>query len=277
MALWLRLVTVLLGLGGCTAIEKAYLPSAEVDDDRWTRSGEGGPVDHRAWAGFLDRYVAADAQGVHLVDYGAVTASDRQALQAYIADLERVPVTTLKPQVQLAYWINLYNAVTVRTVLEAYPVKSIRSIGLAGPWGRDLVMVEGQSLSLNEIEHKIVRPVFQDPRVHYALNCAAYQCPNLARQPYRGADLDEQLEAAAEAYVNDPRGLTVKPDGDLVLSKIYTWFQRDFGGSEAAVLEHLSQYAEGALFERIDAEPKIDGYVYDWSLNDQARAESGRS
>ncbi|MGF1607332.1 MAG: DUF547 domain-containing protein [Rhodothalassiaceae bacterium] len=275
MRIWL--VPLVLLLGACTTVERLYLPSAKVQDTHWQQATAGtGAVDHGAWAVFLDRYVRQSPDGVHLVDYGAVTPADETALLGYLERLQAVKVTDLPRMEQLAFWINLYNAVTVRTVLEAYPVDSIRDISLGGvlsvgPWGEDLVTVEDRALSLNDIEHKIVRPVFQDPRIHYALNCAAYQCPNLRAEPYRGAVLDAQLNAQARAYVNDPRGVTVKPDGDLVLSKIYVWFKEDFGGSEAVVLEHLSQYAEGPLFDTLTADPDIDDYVYDWSLNDAAR------
>ena len=177
---------------------------------------------------------------------------------------------------QLAFWINLYNARTVALVLDHYPVESIRDIKSRlfsfGPWGEPLLEVEGRKLSLNDIEHGILRPLWRDPRIHYVLSCAAVGCPNLRRAAFTGADREAAMEEAARDYVNDPRGVHFDDRGQLTVSKIYLWYEEDFGGSIEGVLAHLQRYAGPALAARLHGRERIDDYAYDWSLNDAAGA-----
>jgi hypothetical protein len=159
-------------------------------------------------------------------------------------------------------------------VLDHYPVDSIKDIDISpgffssGPWDKKLVTIEGQGLSLNDIEHRILRPVWQDPRIHYGVNCASMGCPNLQRKAFTAQNTDGLLDKAAREYVNHPRGVSME-DGDLVVSSIYDWFQEDFGGSEAGVIEHLMQYAEPGLKQKLQGFDDIDDDRYDWSLNDR--------
>ena len=173
-----------------------------------------------------------------------------------------------------AAWANLYNAVTVRYILERYPTGSIRDGYLfSGPWKKIKVMADGETVSLDQIEHEILRPRFGNPLVHYAINCAAFSCPNLQPKAWQGDTLDADLAAAARAYVNDPRGVTVTKRG-LTVSSIYDWFEADFGGSKQAVIDHLLIYADSNLAEKIRSNPRIRAYEYDWSLNDTKKAET---
>jgi len=129
--------------------------------------------------------------------------------------------------------VNLYNAGTLRVVLAAYPVKSILlvrpSLFTIGPWRAKTIHVAGSALSLDDVENAILRPLFGETRVHYALNCGSVGCPNLRHEPWRGATLDADLDAAALAFVNSPRGVRVDRRG-LTLSSIYSWYRQDFGG-----------------------------------------------
>ncbi|MDT8443544.1 MAG: DUF547 domain-containing protein [Desulfuromonadales bacterium] len=231
-------------------------------------------IDHSAWADFLGRYlITKHPSGINRVRYAAVTPEDKKALQNYLDRMQATPVSTLNRQEQKAYWINLYNALTVKIILDHYPVKSIRDIDISpgwfsdGPWDAKLLTIEGENLSLNDIEHRILRPIWQDNRIHYAVNCASLGCPNLQPQPFTAKNLEELLEQAARGYINHPRGVRV--DGEkIVVSSIFDWFQVDFGGSQAGVLEHLRQYADPALSERLKGRSAIDDYDYDWQLND---------
>ena len=259
---------VLVLTGGFTWFERWAAPDARLLDEHWQKRGADASVtvDHAPWADFLERYLVVDDAGVNRLRYGAVSEADRAALADYLDRLAATTVTELGADAQLAFWLNLYNALTVAAVLEAYPVDSIRAID--GVWRTDRVTVEGRQLSLDDIEHGIVRPVFGDARIHYAVNCAAVGCPDLAAEPYTASGLDARLDAAARAYVNDPRGVRVGVGGDLTVSSIYNWFQEDFGGDEAAVLDHLRRYAEPDLRTRLDAADGIADYAYDWALND---------
>jgi hypothetical protein len=129
------------------------------------------------------------------------------------------------------------------------------------------VTVEGKRMSLDDIEHGTMRPFFRDPRVHYAVNCASIGCPNLWPRVWRAATLEAELDAAAAAYVNHPRGVTVLPDGRLRISSIYTWFREDFGGNEAGVIAHLRQFAAPPLSQRLSGRTSIAEDAYDWALN----------
>ena len=234
------------------------------------RAGSG-TASHSAFDTLLARRARASRDGVVRVDYAGwkASAADRAALKAYIASLSRLSPLTLTRAEQFAFWANLYNAVTIDVVLEAWPVRSIRDIrsGLvAGPWRRKVATVGGVELSLDDMEHNILRKGWSDPRVHYAVNCASYSCPNLPLRAFRGASLGPALDAAARAYVNSPRGVTF--DGDvLVVSSIYKWYAADFGGSDARIIAHLARYAEAPLKARLQAATRIGRDAYDWSLN----------
>ena len=227
----------------------------------------------------LARYVIEPPDGVTRVRYAALKASaeDMRALDAWITEAAtRSPSSMARPEA-FAYWANLYNALTLKVVLERYPVRSIRDIrssgvpfdpkGYIGPWRTRLVTVEGKRMSLDDIEHGTMRPFFRDPRVHYAVNCASIGCPNLWPQVWRAATLEAELDAAAAAYVNHPRGVTVLPDGRLRISSIYTWFREDFGGNEAGVIAHLRQFAAPSLSQRLAGRTSIAEDAYDWALN----------
>ncbi len=237
---------------------------------RWERHDPASTltVDHSTWDRFLTAHMSASPDGIHRLAYGRVSAETRIRLASYIERLSASPVDRLARDEQRAFWINLYNALTVKTVLDAYPVKSIRDIRISpglfssGPWGKKLVKVAGEEISLDDIEHRILRPLWRDPRLHYALNCAALGCPNLMRAAFTASNTETLLEEGARTFVSHPRGARLE-NGRLIVSSIYTWFREDFGGSDAAVIEHLKRY--GAA---IGGHVRIDSDGYDWSLND---------
>ena len=123
-------------------------------------------------------------------------------------------------------------------------------------------------MSLDDIEHETMRPTFRDPRVHYAVNCASIGCPNLRPRAWRAETLERDLDDAASAYINHPRGVTVLPDGRLRVSSIYSWFSEDFGSTEAAIIAHLRSHAAAPLAARLTERTAIAGDAYDWALND---------
>ena len=232
----------------------------------------------------LARYVVAHPDGITRVRYGAwkASAADMAALAAWIAAAAVLRPSGMAREAAFAFWGNLYNALTLQVILERYPVRSIKDIrstgvpldpkGYFGPWRTRLVTVEGRRMSLDDIEHETMRPTFRDPRVHYAVNCASLGCPNLRPRAWRSATLEADLDAAAAAFVNHPRGVAVLPDGRLRLSSIYTWFREDFGGNEAGVVAHLRRHAAPELAARLGAEVRIAEDVYDWALNDAPAA-----
>lgn len=251
----------------------AAAPSAEL----WPRWQAHDPssaarIDHAAWNRLLAAYARPQAGSVTRFDYRTVSSDDRAALEAYIADLAKTPISRYSRAEQFAYWVNLYNAVTVDVVLDHYPVRSIRDIDISpglfanGPWGAKLVTVEGEALSLDDIEHRILRPIWRDPRIHYVVNCAAIGCPNLQTVALTADNAERLMEEAAAAYVNHPRGARIGSRG-LVVSSIYAWFEEDFGGSEAGVLNHLRRYAKPELAAKLRGRTGYAQHRYDWSLN----------
>lgn len=239
----------------------------------WNVSGRATALpDASAWDGFLQRDVVAGSDGINRIAYSRVSAADRTALREFLARMQAVKVRELPKPAQRAYWINVYNAATVQVVLDHYPVASIMKINISpglfarGPWKKPLLAIEGQAVSLDDIEHRILRPIWKDPRTHYSVNCASLGCPNLARHAWAPETMDAMLDEAARAYVNHPRGAHVT-DGRLVVSSIYHWFEPDFGG-EAGVLAHLRRYAAPALARQLATVDGIADDAYDWSLND---------
>lgn len=242
--------------------------------DRWLAHDplSRAVIDHGAWDRFLQRHVQPGPDGINRISYSAVSAADRDGLKDYIGRLSDERISRYGRGEQFAYWVNLYNAVTVELVLDRYPVASIRRIDLSpgpfsdGPWGRKLVSVEGIELSLNDIEHRILRPIWRDPRIHYAVNCASIGCPDLISAAFTGTNGEALLEAAARAYINHPRGARMA-GGKLVLSSLYRWYVADFG-DDAGVVAHVKRYADPDLANAIGSLQRFSEGGYDWSLND---------
>lgn len=243
--------------------------------ERWTAHDNNAAViiDHSAWGDFLARYLETGSDGVNRVAYGKVTPEDAQSLLAYIEQLTTTAISGYARPEQMAYWINLYNALTVQVIIDNYPVTSIRDIDISpgffssGPWGKKLVTIEGEQVSLDDIEHQILRPIWQDPRIHYAVNCASIGCPNLQPAPFEAGMLDRQLDDAAIDFVNHRRGVDVL-NGRAKASSIYDWFVEDFGGNDQGVIAHLKAYAEPDLAMKLEELNGIADHDYDWRLND---------
>lgn len=256
---------LMVGLGASPALAQSTA--------RFTgRQAGSAVVDNTAFNALLGRRSRNSRDGVVRVDYAGWrgSAADRAALTRYIDTLSALdPLTLTRPE-QFAYWANLYNAATVRVVLDAWPVRSIRDIRssllVAGPWKKAVVRVGGVDLSLDDIEHEILRKGWSDPRVHYAVNCASFSCPNLPLRAWRGAGLGPALDTAARAYVNHARGVSF--DGSsLTVSSIYKWYAADFGGTDARVIAHLSQYAAAPLAARLGQTSRIADHDYNWAIN----------
>lgn len=229
-------------------------------------------IDHAEFSQFLQKYVVEDKTlKLNRVRYSAVSDADKKKLKSYIKSLEEVKISEYDRDQQRPFWLNLYNAVTLDVVLDHYPVKSIRKIGGglfgSGPWDEKLIQVEGKELSLNDVEHRILRPIWPDPLNHYGVNCASVGCPNLRKQAYTAGNFIQALRANAKDYINSPRGANFEGQS-LALSNIYQWYAVDFGKSEQAIISHLRQYAAPELSAKLDAAQGVEDYYYDWSLNE---------
>lgn len=229
-------------------------------------------ISHNEWQEFLDKHVITDEENINLVDYVNLTEADHELLKQYIARLSHIDIDAYNRDEQLAFWLNLYNALTVQIVAEYYPVSSIEEINISpglfsiGPWGAKLVTINGTPLSLDDINNRIIRPVWNDPRTHYALNNGSIGAANLSKKAYHGNTLEENLNEAASVYINSLRGAQVI-EGKLIVSKIYEWYKDDFGGSNMDIITHIQQFAKEPLFSQLNHINTIDGYIYNWHLN----------
>lgn len=227
-------------------------------------------VDHAAWDDFLGQYIVETDDNRTLVNYGAVSDTDHSSLKSYLSTLQAVDTTTLNKDEAFVYWVNIYNALTVDIILDNYPLRSIRNIfsGLRpGPWQRNIATINGVTITLDNIEHGILRAFWSDNRVHYAVNCASIGCPNLMGRAFSVDGLDETLDQLARDYVNHPRGFKVE-NGRVTASSIYNWFKDDFGGGSDGVIAHMKKYANPETAAKLETVIKIGKYDYDWGLND---------
>jgi len=207
------------------------------------------------------------------LDYAGWVANDKDAgaLEQYVLALTELDPASWSPDEQLSYWLNLYNAATLRLVLDNYPMDSIKDLGgfmKKSPWNRKLVTVAGRDLTLNEIENDIIRPEFQDPRIHFALNCAAIGCPPLNAGAFFAGTLSEQLDTACRRALNLDPWVRVE-ESRVYVTKIFKWYGDDFTQDGGSILEFISRYRDTP----IAGHPDIKILDYDWSLNDAPRAE----
>ncbi len=212
-------------------------------------------VEHSAWTMLLQKHV--DDTGN--VDYQGF-AMDQELLAAYLNKLAKNPITEDASQNErLAYYINLYNAGTVQLILNNYPLKSIKDI--SRPWGKELIKIGDKTYSLGAIEHKILRKM-NEPRIHFAINCASYSCPQLFNKAFTAATMEEQLTHAAKIFINDPKRNTLGAKV-VELSEIFSWFKKDFT-QNGSLQSYINTYANTP----IGAQTKIKYRNYDWSLNE---------
>ncbi len=240
----------------------------DVHDDTNTAT-----MDHSVWQSVLSEYVNTHEDQVNRINYsGLIEGQGRVSLQRYIEQQTSLDPRRYNRQEQMAYWINLYNALTVEVVL-GYPHKaSILRMGKKffsiGPWNDKIANVAGQKVSLNDIEHRILRPIWQDHRIHFAVNCASIGCPNLTQEVYLAENIDAALSAAEQQYINHSRGVSFNQRGQLHISSIFDWYQSDFADSDKALLTYLSKHHDTLSNRLRDYDKSID-YDYNWDLNSQ--------
>lgn len=209
---------------------------------------------------------------LNVVDYAAV-ARDPDYAEALRALAAADPEALAGQADRFAFWINAYNLLAIRTVVDHYPVAGIRDVGsfLFPVWKREAGIVAGRPVSLDHVEHAVLRPRFRDPRVHFAIVCASVSCPDLRAEPYDGLRLDEQLDDAARRFVaNRAKGLAIGPT--VRVSSIFRWFADDFApaGVVAFLKPRVAPAVASALESRRDGD--LEWIDYDWSLNDAARS-----
>lgn len=229
-------------------------------------------ISHQEWQDFLNKHVVTNEEGINLIDYGHFNDEDRMLVRRYINRLALIDISNYNRDEQLAFWINLYNALIVRTVSDYSPVTSIQEINISpglfsiGPWGAHIIAIGKTTLSLEDIMHRILRPIWNDPRVLYALSNGAIGSANLSKTVFEGSQIKSQLNDAASIYINSLRGVQVI-EGKLVVSKIYEWYKEDFGRNEEDLIRHFLLFAKEPLRSQLQHINSIDNYSYNWHLN----------
>ncbi|ADV48265.1 protein of unknown function DUF547 [Cellulophaga algicola DSM 14237] len=210
---------------------------------------------HTEWNTLLAKYV--DKKGN--VNYAAFK-KDSLALSSYLELLAKnEPTDQWSKSEKLAYYINLYNAATVKLILDNFPVKSIKDI--KGPWDKEWVKIGAKVYSLGYIEHKILRKM-EEPRIHFAINCASYSCPKLVNKAYLAATIEKQLQEATFDFINDTTRNKIA-ENELQLSNIFKWYKSDFT-TKVSLQEYIKPYSK----ININTDAKVKYLDYNWSLNE---------
>jgi hypothetical protein len=222
------------------------------------------PVQHGEWDVLVKKHVSKNG----MVDYQGFL-KDKKQLQVYLDKLSaNKPTSKWSKNEKMAFWINAYNAFTVKLILDHYPIKSIKDIKRGIPfvnsvWDIAFIPMGKEKIDLNYIEHTILRKEFNDPRIHAAINCASFSCPLLRNEAYYASRLDEQLNDAMRRFVNDPQRNQLDKS-NIKISKIFSWFAGDFKLNGSSIVNYLNKYAK----KRVQPNAKIDFLEYQWELND---------
>lgn len=220
-------------------------------------SQSSGSVSHDKWAKMLNQYVTENGN----VNYDGFKESESQ-LDQYLNHLKsNAPKDNWSKEHSMAYWINAYNAFTIKLILKNYPLKSIMEVNSGKAWDLQFIEIGGKKLSLNDIEHNILRKRYKDPRIHFAVNCASVSCPKLVNRPFLATTLQVQLENAAKQFVNNAKKNSISAD-KIQISKLFEWYSGDFTDGQS-LIAYLNKYSK----IKINPKAKISYMAYDWNLN----------
>jgi len=210
--------------------------------------------DHSTWDAVLNKYVSTKGE----VNYKAIK-NDPTKLNSYLDQLSSAkPNKTWTKEETLAFYINAYNAFTVKLIIDNYPTKSIKDI--KQPWDKKFISIDGKTLSLNNIEHDILRKL-DEPRIHFAINCASISCPKLLNKAFTSSDLDQQLEMVTKAFINSSENTIT--ENKIEISKLFTWFKGDFT-TNGTVVDYFNKYSDITIHKKA----KIKFKDYNWNLNE---------
>ena len=273
------LFSLVLLLTGCGIFPGSQTKTTQSAASQTATNNQAQPYSDEDYAAVLNTYVNEQGQ----VNY-AKLKENRAGLDRYNQSLGNVAPETFQSWSEaekIAFLVNAYNSLTLQAILDHYPVDSIRKI--PGVWKSLKFQVLGQPTTLDEIEHQILRKEFNEPRIHMALVCASVGCPNLLREPYRGATLDQQLDANTQQFFSLDRNFKLDAKAQKVyLSSIFDWFGQDFektygtedkfktfSAKERSILNFASQYVNAEQLTQLQQVKKLSYLDYDWSLNRQ--------
>ena len=231
--------------------------TSEINEEK-PRAGKPAPVgvNHEAFDQLLRKHVSSKGA----VDYAGLK-SDLDKFDAYLEELRLNPVKSNWPrEKQLAYWINAYNAFTIKMILNNYPLAKITDLENGKPWDKTWIKLGDKTYSLNNIENDIIRPQFKEPRIHFAVNCAAKSCPPLLNRAWTGVNLEKYFSTQTKDFINNEQYNNIS-SSEARVSKIFDWYGEDFGDLKA----FLNKYSDTMIKNKTE----IDFKEYDWSLNDK--------
>jgi uncharacterized protein DUF547 len=239
----------------------------------WDKSNDTNysQIDHSDLSFILGTYVVTDhPSGINRFRYGMVSKGHKKRLKQYIASQQKIDPRDYSRAEQKIYWLNLYNALTINLVLENYPIDSIRDISVKsrskGPWDAPLVKVARKKLSLNDIEHRILRPIWNDFKIHFGLVCASLGCPNIQATAFTVANSKKLLKQSGREFVNHRRGLQLEK-GKLQVSSLFDWYKSDFAPDQKTLLKIFAHYADDRKALYLLGFNGDISYNYDWRLN----------
>lgn len=252
---------MLVAVFGLTAVLLAFFASPQTTLAQSSDKNESPAFDHSVFQKILEANVDADGW----VDYTAIKA-DVASLDTYLDGIKKADISALDSNEQLAFLINSYNAFTLKLIVENYPLNSINDIAANDRWDAVRWNLGGRIVSLNQLEHELIRPNFAEPRIHFALVCAAIGCPPLRQEVFTGKDLESQL-ADQTTYVHNHGTWFAhnKSANSVQLTKLYSWYGDDFVKSSGSVLKFISE--NSTQLEGV-TNPSVSWLEYDWTLND---------
>ncbi|MEN8927666.1 MAG: DUF547 domain-containing protein [Flavobacteriales bacterium] len=214
---------------------------------------------HKTWDDLLRKHVSSSGK----VNYSGFV-NEKAELTKYIKELQSLykDVDSWGKNKRLAYWINVYNAVTVQLITDNHPVKTIKELKGGKPWDTKLIDLGGVSYTLNVIENKIIRPKYDEPRIHFAVNCAAKSCPKIMNKAWTEDNISRYLTKQTKAFVANTNENSISAD-KIELSKIFDWYKEDFGGDNAKLIEFLNKYSA----TKINPDAEVRFKDYNWDLN----------
>ncbi|MGW8121647.1 DUF547 domain-containing protein [Roseivirga echinicomitans] len=235
--------------------------------------GNGPAPTHEIWDELLKEYVT----DIGFVDYKGII-SEKVKFESYLDLLSNnAPANSWSENERLAYWINVYNAFTVKLIIDNYPLASIKDLNptlsiptLNTVWTKDFFKIGGEDFNLDRVEHKILREEFEEPRIHFSINCASFSCPVLRPEAFKADKVETQLEEQARSFINDLQRNKITKD-KVELSKIFSWFGGDFNKGQT-LIQFLNKYAEVEISENAE----VNFMDYQWRLNDASEISSNQ-
>lgn len=236
-----------------TASEMPTSPTTNIN--KTPEPPKPAPFSHEAWDKLAQKHISATGK----VNYKGFKA-DKAAFDAYLQSLADNPIqSSWSRSKKMAYWINAYNAFTIKLIVDNYPIKSIMDLDGGKPWDRKWIKLGGKTYSLNNIEHDILRPQYKDARIHFAVNCAAKSCPPVWNRAWTASNLNSQLERATKTFINNSKYNSVSA-GSATISKIFEWYAVDFG----EIVAYINKYAN----TKVNSGATVNYKEYDWALNE---------